>query len=85
MKRIPWQTSEPGHFEVDLVHHSGENTLGEYGLTLQLIDGATGWSERVMLAVLSYQAMREAFEQLSQRLPFAIKELHPDNGPEFFN
>jgi hypothetical protein len=31
------------------------------------------------------QAMREAFEQVSQRLPFAIKELHPDNGPEFFN
>lgn len=85
MKRIPWQTSEPGHFEVDLVHHSGESTLGEYAHTLQLIDVATGWSERVMLAGRSYQAMREAFEQVSQRLPFAIKELHPDNGPEFFN
>ncbi len=85
MRRIPWQTSEPGHFEVDLVHHSGESTLGEYGHTLQLIDVATGWSERVMLMGRSYQAMREAFKQVSQRLPFAIKELHPDNGPEFFN
>ncbi len=85
MRRIPWQTSEPGHFEVDLVHHGGESTLGEYAHTLQLIDVATGWSERVMLAGRSYQAMREAFEQVSQRLPFAIKELHPDNGPEFFN
>jgi len=85
MKRIPWQTSEPGHFEVDLVHHSGDSTLGEYAHTLQLIDVATGWSERVMLAGRSYQAMREAFEQVNQRLPFAIKELHPDNGPEFFN
>ncbi len=85
MRRIPWQTSEPGHFEVDLVHHSGESTLGEYGHTLQLIDVATGWSERVMLVGRSYQAMRAAFEQVSQRLPFAIKELHPDNGPEFFN
>jgi hypothetical protein len=85
MKRIPWQTSEPGHFEVDLVHHSGDSTLGEYAHTLQLIDVATGWSERVMLMGRSYQAMREAFEQVSQRLPFAIKELHPDNGPEFFN
>ena len=85
MRRIPWQTSEPGHFEVDLVHHSGDSTLGEYGHTLQLIDVATGWSERVMLAGRSYQAMREAFEQVNQRLPFAIKELHPDNGPEFFN
>ena len=29
--------------------------------------------------------MRAAFEQVSQRVPFAIKELHPDNGSEFFN
>lgn len=85
MKRIAWDIKEPGHFEVDLVHHSGESSAGEYGHTLQLIDVATGWSERVMLLGRSYQAMREAFEQVSQRLPFAIVELHPDNGPEFFN
>jgi hypothetical protein len=85
MKRIAWDIREPGHFEVDLVHHSGESSAGEYGHTLQLIDVATGWSERVMLWGRGYQAMREAFEQVSKRLPFAIKELHPDNGPEFFN
>ena len=70
---------------MDLVHHSGESSAGEYGHTLQLIDVATGWSERVMLLGHGYQAMREAFEQVSKRVPFAIKELHPDNGPEFFN
>src|SRR5438270_749909 len=85
MKRIAWDIKEPGHFEVDLVHHSGESSAGEYGHTLQLIDVATGWSERVMLLGRGYQAMREAFEQVSKRVPFAIKELHPDNGPEFFN
>jgi hypothetical protein len=85
MKRIAWDIREPGHFEVDLVHHSGESSAGEYGHTLQLIDVATGWSERVMLWGRGYQAMREAFEQVSKQLPFAIKELHPDNGPEFFN
>ena len=85
MKRIAWDIREAGHFEVDLVHHSGESSAGEYGHTLQLIDVATGWSERVMLLGRGYQAMREAFEQVSKRLPFAIKELHPDNGPEFFN
>jgi hypothetical protein len=46
MGRIPWNISEPGHFEVDLVHHSGESTAGLYGHTIQLIDVATGWSER---------------------------------------
>jgi len=33
-----------------------------------------------MLLGRSYQAMREAFEQVSRRLPLTIKELHPDNG-----
>jgi hypothetical protein len=85
MGRIPWDTKEPGHFETDLVHHGGESTLGEYGYTLQLIDVATGWSERVMLLGRGQQAMERAFNQVLERLPFAIKELHPDNGTEFFN
>src|SRR5260370_13880445 len=34
MKRIPWDTHEPGHAEVDLVHHAGESTAGEYGHTI---------------------------------------------------
>jgi len=85
MQRIAWDIGEPGHFEVDLVQHSGENTSGEYGHTLQLIDVATGWSERVMLLGRGYQAMQEAFGRVSERLPFAILELHPDNGSEFFN
>jgi hypothetical protein len=46
MKRIPWDTQEPGHCEVDLVHHAGASSLGEYAPTLQLVAVATGWSER---------------------------------------
>jgi hypothetical protein len=85
MKRIAWDTSEPGHFEVDLVHHGGESTSGEYGYTLQLIDVATGWSERVALLGRGQRAMQAAFEQVLSRLPFEVLELHPDNGSEFFN
>ena len=85
MGRIPWDTSDPGHFETDLVHHGGESAAGEYGHTLQLIDVATGWSERVMLLGRGYQAMERAFKQVIERLPFPVKELHPDNGTEFFN
>jgi hypothetical protein len=85
MGRIPWDTKEPGHFETDLVHHGGESAAGEYGHTLQLIDVATGWSERVMLLGRGYQAMEAAFKQVIERLPFSVKELHPDNGTEFFN
>jgi hypothetical protein len=85
MRRIPWDEAEPGHFEVDLVHHSGPSTAGEYLHTLQLIDVATGWSERVAVLGRSYRHMAAGFEQILQRLPFAVRELHPDNGPEFLN
>jgi hypothetical protein len=67
------------------VHHGGESAAGEYGHTLQLIDVATGWSERVMLLGRGYQAMKAAFTQVIERLPFSVIERHPDNGTEFFN
>ncbi len=85
MGRIPWDIKEPGHFEVDLVQHSGPTSTGEFGHTLQLIDVATGWSERVILLGRGQQAMQAAFRQVLQRLPFPVVELHPDNGSEFFN
>jgi hypothetical protein len=85
MGRIPWDIKEPGHFEVDLVYHSGESTAGMHGHTIQLIDVLTGWSERTAVLGRSQQAMEGGFEHILARLPFAVKELHPDNGSEFFN
>jgi transposase InsO family protein len=85
MKRIPWETSEPGHFEVDLVHHGGESSEGIYAHTLQMIDVATGWSERVAVLGRGQQAMEAGFRRILARLPVPVKELHPDNGSEFFN
>lgn len=85
MGRIPWDIAEPGHCEVDLVHHGGESTAGEYSHTLQLIDVKTGWSERVAIRGRGYEAMKGGFERLLARLPFPLVELHPDNGSEFFN
>jgi hypothetical protein len=85
MKRIPWDTSEPGHFEVDLVQHSGESSDGIFIFTLQMVDVATGWSERVAILGKGQQAMEAGFRHILKRLPFAVKELQPDNGSEFFN
>ncbi len=85
MGRIAWDIKEPGHFEVDLVYHSGESTAGEYGHTIQMVDVATGWSERVAVMGRGQRAMEAGFEHLLSRLPFAMVELHPDNGSEFFN
>jgi hypothetical protein len=85
MGRIRWDIGEPGHFEVDLVHHSGESSAGVYGHTIQLIDVATGWSERVAVLGRGQAAMEAGFRRIIERLPFPIRELHPDNGSEFFN
>ena len=85
MTQIPWDTQEPGHFEADLVHHCGPSADGQYMHTLQLIDVATGWSERVATLGRSYTRIEEGFGRILARLPFPIRELHPDNGNEFFN
>jgi len=85
MKRIAWDEREPGHFEVDLVHHCGSSASGEYACTLQMIDVATGWSERVAVLGRSYLVMQDAFRRIVARLPFPIREIHPDNGSEFLN
>jgi hypothetical protein len=83
--RLPRDLPDPGHFEVDLVHHAGHSTDGQYVHTLQLIDVATGWSERVAILGRSYTVLQDAFARILARLPFPILELHPDNGVEFFN
>jgi len=85
MLRLPWSLQVPGTFEVDLVHHGGPTTAGEYMCTLQMIDVATGWSERVAVLGRSFMVMEAAFLRILARLPFPILEIHPDNGSEFFN
>jgi len=85
MKRIAWQEQEPGHFEVDLVHHCGPSASGEYVHTIQMIDVATAWSERMAVLGRSYLVMKDGFSRILARLPFSVQEVHPDNGSEFFN
>ena len=85
MGRLSWATTVPGDFEADLVHHCGSVSAGEYIHTLQLVDIATGWSERVAVLGRSQEAMVKGFRRVQGRLPFPITHLHPDNGSEFFN
>ncbi len=85
MQRLSWDIQTPGYFEVDLVQHCGSSSHGEYVHTLQLVDVASGWSERVALLGRSYRVMEDGFRRILVRLPFPIRGLHPDNGSEFFN
>jgi predicted DNA-binding transcriptional regulator AlpA len=83
--RLPWDLSAPGCFEVDLVHHGGPVPRADYVCTLQWVDVATGWSERVAVLGRSHRAMIAAFDQVVARCPFPIRAIHPDNGAEFLN
>lgn len=82
---IARDVAEPGHLEMDLVHHCGTATEGEYIYTLQVVDVATGWSACRAILGRSYLVMRDALAYMLPRLPFAIREVHPDNGGEFLN
>jgi hypothetical protein len=84
-KRLPWDERRPGYFEVDTVHHCGVSASGEYICSLQMVDVATGWSERHAVLGRSYVVMEDAFRCILARLPFPVLEIHPDNGSEFFN
>lgn len=85
MERIAWNETEPGHFEVDMVHHCGSSASSQFVHTLQMIDVATGWSERVATLGRSYLVVSDGFERILNRLPFAVREIHSDNGSEFLN
>jgi hypothetical protein len=72
MGRLSWETEVPGSFETDLVHHCGSVAAGEYIHTLQLVDIATGWSERVAVMGRGQEAMVRGFRRVQERLPFPI-------------
>lgn len=83
--RVARCPAEPGHVEADLVHHAGPSSDGLYVHTLQLVDVATGWSERVAILGRSSLVMRDAFTCILGCLPFPLLVIHPGNGGEFFS
>jgi IS30 family transposase len=85
MRVIPWDEREPGHFEVDTVHHSGPCAGGDYVHTVQMTDVATEWCELAAALGRSQRVMEDAFRRMLARLPFPVREIHPDNGSEFLN
>ena len=85
MRKIPWNETEAGHFEVDLVHHCGAGATGDYVHTIQMVDVATGWCEIAAVMGRSFRVMKNGFDFMLSRLPIPVVEIHPDNGSEFFN
>lgn len=80
-----WKGAEAGSVQADLVLHCGESTEGFYLTTLCAVDVATGWTELQPVWGHGKQRVGSAVHHVRQRLPFALKSLHTDNGSEFIN
>jgi hypothetical protein len=80
-----WDTEEIGNLQVDYVLHCGRSAGGEYLHTLSAVDIATSWWEGVAILRRSQEATRDGLDRLRKRLPFAIREIHPDNDTGLIN
>lgn len=52
---------------------------------MTLVDVATGWTQCRAILGRSALVMADALRALLHALPFTVREIHPDNGSEFFN
>jgi len=90
-KSIPVQpyydkpTNSLGYMELDLVHHCGESTRGEFAYTLTATEIVTGWTELRVIKNKAQVWTTEALRNIHQSVPFAMTALHSDNGSEFIN
>ena len=80
-----WDTAEVGNLQLDYVGHCGRSTAGEYLHTLSAADIATGWWEGEPIAGRSQAATQEGLDRIRGRLPFRIREIHPDNDTGMIN
>lgn len=80
-----WKGAPLGSLQADLVLHCGESTEGFYLASLCAVDVASGWTELEPVWGHGKQRVGTAIHHVRQRLPFAMRSLHTDNGSEFIN
>lgn len=80
-----WQDARPGELQADLVLHCGESPDGFFLSTLCAVDVASGWTEHEAIWGHGKQRVGSGMHHIKERLPFALTNLHTDNGAEFIN
>lgn len=89
-KQIPiqteqWDETRPGFLEADTVMHCGSSLAGEYAITINMVDIATGWVEDRALWGKTKENTMVAIESIEEALPFPLRGFDSDNGNEFIN
>src|SRR6266511_3881122 len=80
-----WDVTVPGFGEVDLVSHSGNSADGRFAYSLNFTDIHTAWVETEAILGKGRETVREALEEIRERLPFPLSGIDSDNGSEFLN
>src|ERR1700689_134529 len=80
-----WDTRQVGNVQSDYVEHCGRSNGGDYVHTLSLADIASGWWEGEPIPARTQKGTQEALDRIRQRIPFRIREIHPDNDGGWIN
>ncbi len=80
-----WEGRGPGWFEVDTVAHSGGSMAGSFAHSLTFTDTDSQWTELRATWNKGGHATMLRVQEIERTLPFAIKGVNTDNGPEFLN
>ena len=88
--QIPIQTDQwnqfiPGFMEADTVHHCGDSMAGQYVVTVNYTDLATGWTEQRAVWGKGEAGVLTQTKHVEQSLPFTLRGFDSDNGGEFIN
>jgi len=89
-KQIPiqtnqWDQTRPGFIESDTVHHCGQSLAGQYVLTVNFDDIASGWTEQRAVWTKAEGPILGQIKDVEESLPFPILGFDSDNGGEFIN
>ncbi len=80
-----WEGRGLGWFETDTVAHCGGSMEGSFAYTLTFTDTDSQWTELRAVWNRSGSATTQRISEIEQALPFAVKGVNSDNGPEFLN
>jgi len=80
-----WDRGQVGNLQVDFVAHCGQSTAGSFLWTLSAVDIATNWWEGEPVMDRTQGSTRCALDAIRRRLPFRLREIHPDNDHSVIN
>lgn len=85
IKTSSWDEARLGYGELDTVAHCGGSAAGEFIVSLTYTDIASQWTISEAVMGKAQKRIKAALESISNRLPFDLKGIDPDNGGEFIN